>query len=465
MKIRKIDEDIPTIAYLHRRLCVAAFGVLVMVLSSSVVHAETYETPASHRASVVIPAELREGKLFTVDPTVYSDGYLYLITVKSSYGTYRIRGLDTLRQRVYELEVLEQLEEFSDSKVFLDAAQQAGVDIVMAPVRGVGKVVDAVSNPDETWKKLKGVPSGIGRLFGDAVDTIDSGFTSVQEFVGDQFSSGSESKKGRAKKKGEKGKNDDLTDKAVDRATKEGLKYVGYSARESEWYERFELDQFTTNAPLRERITRVAAVNSAVKFSSRFLPGLGQLKLVSDINRGLSAVDRINSYKSPEEQRKSNDGMLEAMGCSTSERARFLDNSAFSPSDKTRLVANLGKLSAAKNRCAVIVDAARVVSPEVVRVFLQSIGYLTRNGIVVLRFLDDGAFPIAVAKDSRVIAPLALDYVAWTKEVAEATKKLRLAASKVGYREMEIHLAGQASPRTLSEAKRLGVVVTQRAAF
>lgn len=450
--------------HLSRFLSIPISVAIIALPSVARSQTSSYETPPSFKASAAIPAELRKGKGFAVDPTVYSDGYLYLITVKSSYGTYRIRGLDTLRQRSYEFEVLEQLEEFTDSKVFLDAAQQAGVDIVMAPVRGVEKMVDAVSNPDETWKKLKKVPSGIGRLFSDAVDAVDSGFNSVQEFVGDQFSSGKESKHAKKNNGGRsKDGGDDLADKALDRATKEGLKYVGYSARESEWYERFDLDQYTTNTPLRERITRVAAVNSAVKFSSRFLPGLGQLKLVSDINRGLSAVDRINSYKSPEEQRKSNDGVLEAMGCEATQRARFLDNKAFSPSDKTRLVASLAKVQGAQNRCAVIVDAALVQSAEVVRVFLKSISYFAEKRMAVAKFLDDGAFPIAVLRDSRVVAPLALDYVVWTKEVAGATKRLRLAASKVGYREMEVHLAGKASPRTVSEAKQLGVVVVQGA--
>lgn len=452
--------------HLNKLLSIALCGALALM--SQVVHSQSseYETPPSFGASVVIPTDLRKGKGYVVEPTVYSDGYLYLITVKSSYGTYRIRGLDMLRQRTYELEVLEKLEEFTDSKVFLDAAQQAGVDIVMAPVRGVEKMVEAVSNPDQTWQKVKKVPSGIGRLLSDAVDAVDSGVNSVQEFFDDQFSSGKESRHAE-KSKGERSKDggDDLADKALDRATREGLKYVGYSARESEWYERFDLDQYTTNTPLRERITRIAAVNSAVKFSSRFLPGLGQLQLVSDINRGLSAIDRINAYKSPEEQRKSNDNVLEVMGCDATQRARFLDNKVFSPSDKTRLVTSLAKIRGAENRCAVIVDAAQVVSAEVVRVFLKSISYLAQDRIAVAKFLDDGAFPMAVLRDSRVVAPLALDYVVWTKEVAVATKRLRLAASKVGHRTMEVHLAGKASPRTVNEAKRLGVVVVQDVAL
>jgi hypothetical protein len=439
--------------------CVSTAVVLWTIVAAhaqSKVVTGSYEQPKVARASAILPKELRAGPNFRVDEKVFSDGYLYLFTVHSNYGDYRVRGVETLKTRVFELLVLNQLDEFTDTKVFVDAAKEAGIDILMAPVHGVKRVIKAVEDPEATWETVKGVPSGIGRLFGDVVDHVDRGITSVSNYISED----SKTKGKDSEDKGKKGPS--AEEQALNKATEIGLKYVGFSQRESEWYSRYELDQFTTNKPLRDKIERIAAVQSAVKIGSKFVPGLGQLSMISTANKALSTAERLSLYKSPSDQREGNKARLSSMGVGEGVATRFLDNQYYSPSSQTRLVQALVRLATAKNRGAFVADAAAAQSQELGLVFVRAAECLAFRASNVTRFLDEGALPVAVVSDSRAVAPLALDHVIWTKQVATGAERLHRAVAKERLSGFEIRFSGTASERCSSELGKKGIVLKQK---
>ena len=130
--------------------------------------ADDFEQPAILKASDVIGDKLLRGEYHVVDDAVRNDGYLNYYVLRSDYGDWEVTGTALLAVRVREVEALATLDEVSKTEVFVKAAADAGVGQLKA-------VTQFATHPVES---VKGIPSGIGRMFkrykrqaGDAVET------------------------------------------------------------------------------------------------------------------------------------------------------------------------------------------------------------------------------------------------------------------------------------------------------
>jgi hypothetical protein len=91
-----------------RRWRALALSGAVLLLSGGWPEAlagEGFETPAL-RASELLPAELMSGPHHRVEESVVSDGFLPVFTISSDFGTFEARGVEALRDRVFEIEAL-----------------------------------------------------------------------------------------------------------------------------------------------------------------------------------------------------------------------------------------------------------------------------------------------------------------------------------------------------------------------
>ena len=113
---------------------------------------------ASHaRGSVALA---RGGDLLASDhhrvvEVVQNDGYLNHYRIQSDYGEFDAQGLTMLRIRTREVQALAELDQVSNTSVFLKSAADAGVQQGKA-------IVNVALHPVAT---VKGIPSGLARLF------------------------------------------------------------------------------------------------------------------------------------------------------------------------------------------------------------------------------------------------------------------------------------------------------------
>lgn len=437
----------------------ALVGLLVAALIVAPVPGETqskradeHEKPPVVALADIVPAPLRAGHGFSVEAPVRTDGFLGEYFVKTPYGRFHVRGRYALANLVHELDALRQLEQFSDSKVFLDAAKEAGINIVTAPIRGVQTVYEAVTEPSKTYETIKKVPAGIVGIFSEIGDAFDSGYKTVRRSVAGSSSSG---KKDAAE--------DDLSTQAGDAATKAALGYIGYNKREAKWYEKVQVDPYTRNKPLRDKISRISSVQSAVSLGFKFVPGIGGIPFVGTVTGVLSKAEFISSYADPKEIRNKSRTALVKLGVPESEVTALIDNKAFTPTALATFVDALTTLHGAKDLARPVAAAARAKTAEGAWFHARSVRYLARvHGKDTASFERTGDFPVALLTEGRVVVPLPLDYLAWTKEAATEVAGLQEQGTKVA---TELVLEGKASSLGRLKLKSLGLSLREGVDF
>ncbi|NMC62148.1 MAG: hypothetical protein GYA55_03175, partial [SAR324 cluster bacterium] len=228
-----------------------------------------YETPPNLHAKEVLSPDLLSGNHFWVDDLVRSNGYLNIYGLNTDYGYLLANGTYQLKEREQEIAALSELEKFSNSKVFLDASKKAGINLIMAPVNMAKTVVNAVADPAETLEKVQKIPAGILGLFGDITDTVQSGFDSISGAVSNSDSN----------------KESDLESKAKDFAIEKGLDHIGYNKKEAEWYKKLGVDLYTSNPILRDKISTIVKIETAVNIGFDFVPGIGTFGMLGKASK------------------------------------------------------------------------------------------------------------------------------------------------------------------------------------
>ena len=152
---------------------IAARGAVVQeALSRNAAVSEDWETPPELAARDVVPDELFRGKHHEVRPEVINDGYLNYYRIDTDFGEMEAYGTFDLRVRVQEIEALAKLQELSKLDVFL----QAPVDEAKQPF---ALLADLFGHPVAT---LKGVPTGVERVFTRPIYRVGEAWDEVQEF-------------------------------------------------------------------------------------------------------------------------------------------------------------------------------------------------------------------------------------------------------------------------------------------
>src|SRR5262249_19751247 len=139
-----------------RRLFVTWAAIMLLGSGAATVHAQGYEKEPVLAAKDLVGPELLKGPHFTTDPKVPVVGFLARFTIRPPYGTFEAHGQRMLPIRVNEVEVLSALDNVSRSREFTAAAGRA----IARPVTAAANIV---TRPVET---ARGIPAGVGRLFG-----------------------------------------------------------------------------------------------------------------------------------------------------------------------------------------------------------------------------------------------------------------------------------------------------------
>ena len=214
--------------------------------------------------------------------------------------------------------------------------------------------------------------------------------------------------------------------------------------------------------------TRFGANQFTATFSLATLPmggGAGAALTVTDVS---SSFDEMLREKSPTDLKIINPKTLLGLGAGAKETERFLNNSAFSPSEQTAFVLNLRSLNGVANRGAFVRTAGETSSEESEAIFcVQTAALMSKihKDKPLARLAMIGDFPICLAKDGTVVVAFQWDYAAWTVGAAAFADDVQKFAAQTGKnRDVFVALSGQVSPRLRQELETRGLTVQNRLA-
>jgi len=412
------------------------FVITVFLFLSDAVFAEhhAFDQAADLSAADVLSTDLLKGEHHTVEKVVKSDGYLNYYTIKSDYGEFAAISTAMVHVRVGEINALAELDELSQTKVFMKAAADAGVGQVKALQRFAAKPVETVV----------GIPSGIGRMFKRYSRQAGDAFDATKEYVAGDDDEATE---------GEEGDDKSTSDKAMGVTES----FIGVSSAERAWAQKLGTDPYSTNVVLKAAIKEVAWAERLGRFGMGFaaVPKIPGANVIGDVNKAVWSMD-------PYELQDLNRGRLVATGADEALIEEYLENPRMSPSQQTLLTAAIAEIEAVEGRDGILRQALNAETGAEVSFLIKSVTMLAWyhiNQKPVTTVIADAAIPVGVAEDDTAAMLFAVDHVYWTESIAEIAQHRESQTSNNGVR--EIWLLGSASDRTRKELANLGFVLRE----
>jgi hypothetical protein len=319
---------------------------------------------------------------------------------------------------VAELGALDQLAGMSKSEEFLKAAGNAAA----RPVRAV---VEIASSPIES---AKAAPAAFGRFF----ERMELGAKSVAGAASAPDKSSEEKAAETTKRVGSI-----------------GIDVLGFEQERRGLAKRLNVDPYTTNPVLSEKLTDIAWV----AFSGRFGVGAATAVIVpfSSVLTLTSATRDIIWDTPPGDLILQNQKRFAVTGASEEQVRALMTNKWYSLSVLTHLAVSLEALGSIPGREQIVVFAARAENEDVARIVAGAVAMLATyhgKGQRLTRVAAPG--PI-VGHGRGVIVPAPLDYVAWTERVARLSKRKDLAGTP-----RVVWIPGTFSPRAKKELAAAG---------
>lgn len=351
------------------------------------------ELPPVVHAQDLLPEKLLKGEGYSIGADVPTEGYLGHFTLNTQSGVLQVHGTDLLKVRIREVSAMAKLDEVSKTDVFAKAAVQAAA----SPLRSLKNVAE---NPVET---VKGIPSGATRFFKKTAKMVQKTGDAVTN-SGDDDKSGSQ-------------------DSGTSNAVKE---IAGVNAARRKWAKDLQIDPYTTNPILKKKLEDIAWASFAggltMKVAMPPIPGtLATTVMVSNMVWSMP----------PEDLQAMNEKKLAALGVGKESIDAFFKNGWFTPTTATALTVALEGFKGVGGISEIMGMAATVDSEDEALFLLQSLrilgAYHRKNAITKL----GGSELVIVAKQAngKSIIPAALDYVSWTDEVIEFTRRSELKAA------------------------------------
>jgi hypothetical protein len=436
-------------------------ALLLLAATSSSIQAaplgSQFEKPITLSASKILPPHLVKGPYHKVSEKVTSDGYFNNYRIESQFGVMLVEGRQLLETRIGEMNALAELDKLSSSSVFADAAYKAGKGLVLAPVKLVEKTAKTLSDPEKLGNTLAAVPEGAEKLFSWVYRQGKGAAQAVSNAV-----SSEESKEANPDKSKEPASVS--TSQALDQGTKLGLKYIGYTKREREWFRKLHVNPYTTNELLKSEIVRVASIETAVGTAFRFVPGLGLLGDLATFNTWYERAEKLALYEDPDTIGKKNQQDLVELGVPEQIIKQFLDNQSYTPWSRRFISASLTAIGPKVQGHAEFITAACAATNESSALYFvavaESLEKLNSKN-PVKKIFASFYLPAALTKSNKIFIPLPVDYLFWTQEVAGIFKALKARIQREGQvSAVELSIPGRVSPlaRIQIEGLRIEIV-------
>ncbi len=417
-------------------LRVIPFALLItaahlLTIQGAIAVDRAYENAEDLSAADILPGDLLKGEHHTVEDRVRNDGYLNYYTVKSDYGEFEAASTAMLRIRIGEINALAELDELSQTEVFIKAAADAGVGQLKS-------IKQFATHPVDT---VVGIPRGIGRMFkryfrqaGEAVDATK------ESVAGDDEESGETN-----------GENEEGSNVAVDLTES----FFGVSKAERAWSQKLGTDPYSTNETLRAAIKELAWAERLGRFGMGFagIPEIPGADIIGDVNQAVWSKD-------PYELQDLNRARLVATDADEELIAKYLDNTRFSPSQQTLLTAAIAELADVEGRAGILSQSLNAKTGAEVGFFVRSVTMLAwyhLNQSPIVSVITDAAIPAGTTDNGKLVILFAADHIYWTEGVAQTAGIYnRALGADASTNAREVWFLGTTSERCGHELTALG---------
>ena len=400
---------------------------------------EGFEAPPVFKASDILDPELRRGARFSVDDTVYNDGYMNHFIVHSDFGDFQASSEAALRYRFQEIEALGWLSEISDSRAFVDAAKKSGKETLLAPYHAVKNLAHAVANPGETLDMVAGIPQGVGRFFSSVAEKVKSA-----------------------------GGNGDGSTASSAVSVGAGLvgNYLGYDDHVRDLQKNLGIDPYSDNQLLHSEIRRVAEVETTVGTAFRFVPGIPGIKLVGKANSYLNKAKKISIYQDPDELKAIQRGVLHGIGVPDAVTESFLVDTALTPTTRTLMVDAISEMEGVENRDALVEMAISTDTPDEALLIVEAVQELERIHSQEAKLhviVQNIKIPAAVTEAGSLVVPLPVDHLVWRRAISGIASRIEQRVKEEHpSKGMQVRISGTTSKRTRLEIEKLGASLLSR---
>lgn len=154
------------------RLFVFACAIVICHFNSIMVYAGTadYEIPEAISAKDIVPEEILQSDLYSIEDQVVTHGYTNTYRITSSYGNFTAHGNEMLLKLVQEIKAIHELDKIKKSKQFTEGLKE-GAKLPFTFVKNL------VTHPVST---VSGIPKGLWR-YGSRVGEMATGDRSEYE--------------------------------------------------------------------------------------------------------------------------------------------------------------------------------------------------------------------------------------------------------------------------------------------
>jgi len=431
-------------------LLVIAFAVPVTpVVAADVAVDNNFEKPAGIQAADVLLPEMLSGDHFHVLKDVQNDGFMNFYEVESDYGEFTAYGNLALLRLIREIAALADLDEVSKTNVFLKSAAEAGTQQLKT-------LKHVATHPVQT---VTGLPDGIVRTFHAFQRNVEQGYDTAVHVGGqavDAVVPGDDSDDEDASDKSD----GELTEEASDATVAYANKWFGVSGAERKWYEKLQIDPYTRNAVLREKVHSVAYVDAAANFGMRFA-GIPEIPGVDYLHKVEKAVFTMD----PEELREHNTKILRDAGVEEDLIQGLMNNEFLSPTQQTLLLSVLTELKGVEGLRNVLELLAMSDSYEVAEFNLANTLFLWAYGHYAIPIQQVfGGSPVlpSLDTDDNLVIVVSADYAFWEEVLAGLIIAMDTTLDEQPAASRQVWLRGQASSRFKTEVAALGWTVREK---
>jgi hypothetical protein len=393
-------------------------------------HAADYEKPPFLKASELLPADLLKGSHHEIEDQVVNDGFMNHFTIRSDFGTFEAKSRALVEIRVREVKGLADLQELSQTEVFVDALGAAGRKTLDSAAR-------VVTDPVGT---AKGVSAGVGRMFKrvslKVEKTADKAADAVEEEGGDPQG-------------------------AAGAATAVAKDVVGFNSAKRSLARRVGVDPYSTNQVLQKELDRLAWAAFAGEV------GIGQTVGRIPLQGEVAAVSNMVWDTPPGDLEVANREKLAAMGASKEKVNTWYGNPWYTPTTQTLLVELMRGFDGVEGRAGILTLASKVENDEQAALLLTTLRMLGdyHSSVKPLASIYAGSrLPLGVTEDGTVVVTPGVDHVVWTEQIAGyAGAVTKLLQSDDSLKAADLRIAGTLSDRAGKELEALGWKVQEKA--
>ena len=405
---------------------VIGLSLLWLMSTAELKAVEGFDDPPTIKASEILPADLITGDHFRVlDGVTWKEG-LHEFTVETEFGSFDVWGEPMLHVRLAEVDAWVKLEQTSSAEMGVKAA---GGSVVSS----IGALAKAFAHPIKT---VKGVPTGISRMFHKAEHSVEK----ASDVVTHDDDGGS-------------GEVLDDDDNAIAKLSR---KMIGVNRSYRRLAQEYGVNPYTSNEAIQEELLRLAKVDAVARKGTHILlPGAG---LVVGI---VVKVTKAVYEQSWLEIVAGNENTLEEMGASPDQIKALFSNDSINLTLLTmmlEILKNMENLDGQLN----VVDQMILLETDAEAVFfgesLLMANWYNENEAPLLVMLPGTLIPVALTTDKKVIAFSAIDFAYWTPDqaaiAAQFTDQYKDYAPQ-----REAWIADQVSPRFTAGLGELGWTV------